>query len=129
MRSNQRFMRYRTHKLFGQLFFQNVLRRPSRYNVIFPKGNQIIRDTQRTTTSNLNATNQRFIRYHTHKLFGDHFFKMSSISHLVFNEFIRYRTHKLFGGHFFKMSSVSHLVFNEFPKINQIIRNTQRTSL
>ena len=43
--------------------------------------------------------------------------------------FIRYRATSSSGGYFFKMSSIGHLVFNGFfPKVNQIIRNTQRTT-
>ena len=58
IRSNQRLIRYRTHKLFGRSFFSNVL------SVIFLlthsslKVNQIIRYNQRTTTSNLNVIEQ-----------------------------------------------------------------------
>ena len=69
----------------------------------FPKVNQIIRNTQRTTTSNLNAIQPTF-----HKISRPQAFRAAI---------------------FFKIFSVSHLALNIFsPKVNQIIRNTQRTT-
>ena len=49
--------RYRAYKLFRWLFFQNVIGHLV-FNGFFSNGNQIIRSTQRTTTSNLNAIQQ-----------------------------------------------------------------------
>ena len=73
------------------------------FNNFFPKINQIIRNNQRTTTSNLNVIQPTVHMISRPQAFwADIFFKMSSFSHLVFNEF--------------------------FPKNNQIIRNTQRTT-
>ena len=36
-KSNQQFIRYRIHELFGQLFFENVLRHPYCFLLFFPK--------------------------------------------------------------------------------------------
>ena len=73
------------------------------FNGFFPKDNQIITNTQKTLTSNLNAIQPTF-----HKIS---------------------RPQAFLCGHFFKISSVSHLAFNIFfPKVNQIIRNNQRTT-
>ena len=52
MRSNQRFIRYHTQKLFGRPFFQNVLVSHFIFNEFFPKVNKIIRNTPRTTLQN-----------------------------------------------------------------------------
>ena len=66
-----------------------------------PNVNQIIINTQKTTTSNLNT-----IQLTVHKMSHPQAFRVAI---------------------FFKMSSVGHLVFNEFfPKVNQIILEIHR---
>ena len=106
MQYSQWFLSYRAHKLFGWpsgYFFQNDLCRPSVFNGFFPKVNQIIKNTQGTTTSNLNG-----IQPMIHKISRPQAFRLAI---------------------FFKMSSVSHLVLDDFfPKVYQIIRNSQRTT-
>ena len=126
------------------------------FNGFFPKVNQIITNTQKTTTSNLIAFQPTFHKIsRPQALLGGHFFKISSVSHLAFNIFfpkvnqiirnnqrtttsnlnaIQPMVHMisrpmLFGRTFFQLFSVSNLVFNKFfPKVNQIIRNTRRTT-
>ena len=127
------------------------------FNGFFPKVNQSIINTQKTTTSNLNAIQPTFHKIPRPQAFlGGHFFKISSVSHLFFNNFfpkvnqiirnnqrtttsnlnaIQPTVHMIsrpqdfWANIFFKMSSVSHLVSNEFlPKGNRIIRNTQTTT-
>ena len=97
MWSNQQFIRYHAHKLFGGLFFSNVNVGHLDFTRFFPKANQIIRNTQRATTSNLNA-----IQTMVHKISHPQAFRVAI---------------------FCKMSSVSYLNFHElFPKVNQNIR-------
>ena len=123
MRSNQRFIRYRAHKLFGWQFFQHILRQPSFFMNYTQK---LIRssDVPREPTPQIwMLSNQRLIRYRAHKLFGLPFFqnvfrqpsrfvwffpkkliRSSEIPrkppHQIWmrsnQRFIRYRAHKLF---------------------------------
>ena len=127
------------------------------FNGFVLKVNQIIKNTQRTTTSNLNAIQQTVHNISRPQAFlVATFFKMSSVGHLIFDGFfskvnqiirntqrtttsnvnaIQQTFHKISRPQafrvaiFFKMSSVSHLIFNGFfSKVNQIIRNSQRTT-
>ena len=102
MRSKQWFIRYRAHNLLGWLFFSKCP--PSAILFLMDSSQKLIRSSerniQRATTSNLNE-----IQPTIHKLS---------------------RSQALWAA---ISSSDSHLVFHEFfPKVNQIIRNTQRTT-
>ena len=72
------------------------------FNGFFPKGNQIITNTQRTTTSNLNVIQPAFHKISRPHAFWAAIFSKYPVSHLAFNNF--------------------------FPKVNQIIRNNQQTT-
>ena len=118
------------------------------FNIFFPKGIQIIINTNRATTSNLNV-----IQLMVYKMSNPQairmaiLFSMDSSQKLIrSSEIPRNHNFKLecdptkgssdiaptifLGGHLFKMSSVSHLVFNVFfPKVNHIFRNILKITL
>ena len=127
------------------------------FNFFFPKGNQIIQNNQRATTSNLNVIQPTVHMISRPQAFwADTFskcppsailFLMNSSQKLIRSSEIPREPPIQFecdptngsydiaptsflGGHFFKISFVSHLAFNIFfPKGNQIIQNNQRTTI
>ena len=99
MQSNQRFLRYRVHKLLGWLLFSKCP--PLLFSLDSSK--KIIRSSEIPREQDLNAIQPTF-----HKISPPQAF---------------------FSSHFLKMSTVSHFVFNNFfPKGIQIIINTNRTT-
>ena len=99
MRSTQRLIKYRAHKLFGWLFFSKYP--PSAILVLIYYSQKLIRSSEIPSE----PPHQIWMRSNPW--------------------FIRYRAHKLFGRLFFQTAILFLMFF--LPKVNQIIRNTQRT--
>ena len=103
MQSKQRFISYRAHKLFRRPFFSNGC---GSHFILMDSCQKLIRSSEIPREQPYQTwmqSKQRFLSYRAHKLFRRPFFLNGCRSHFVFNWFI--------------------------PKVNQIIRNTWRTTI